>query len=73
MKGGFMAYTPELSEKHSCTLRRIAWVLDMPMTKAMDAVFDHAVKIVDRQKICVCCRDQSRCGGCEFGKKQHFS
>ncbi len=31
-----MAYTPELSMKSSCTLRRLAWALDMPMTKAMD-------------------------------------
>jgi hypothetical protein len=30
-----MAYTPELSLKHSCALRRLAWALDIPMTKVM--------------------------------------
>ena len=64
-----MAYTPELSEKNSCTLRRIAWALGMPMTKTMEAVFEHVVKIVDRRKVCDSCRDPSRCGGCEFRKK----
>ena len=34
-----MAYTPELSYKHSCTLRRISWALGIPMTRAIsDAV-----------------------------------
>ncbi len=28
-----MAYTPELSQKSSCTLRRISWALNIPMTK----------------------------------------
>ena len=64
-----MAYTPELSEKNSCTLRRIAWALDMPMTKAMEALFDYVVRIVDRKMVCVSCQDPSRCEGCEFRKK----
>ena len=61
-----MAYTPELSQKHSCTLRRIAWALNMPMTKAMDAVFDYVGKVVDKNKICESCRDKTRCGNCVF-------
>ena len=36
-----MAYTPELSYQSSCTLRRIAWALDMPMTQAMERIFEH--------------------------------
>ena len=64
-----MAYTPELSQKHSCTLRRIAWALGIPMTKAMEAVFEHIVKIVDREKVCASCRDPSRCKTCEFSRK----
>lgn len=61
-----MAYTPELSQMHSCTLRRIAWALDMPMTKAMDEVFNHLVKILEADRVCVKCRDKTRCEECVF-------
>jgi hypothetical protein len=61
-----MAYTPELSFKSSCTLRRISWALDMPMTKAMEKIFEYLPEILDRQKVCQACRDKSRCSGCEF-------
>jgi recombinational DNA repair protein RecR len=61
-----MAYTPELSLKHSCTLRRLAWALDMPMTKAMEKVFEFLPEILDSEKVCQACRDISKCSGCEF-------
>lgn len=61
-----MAYTPELSYRSSCTLRRIAWALNMPMTKAMERVFDHLPLILDREKVCEQCRDKTRCDDCVF-------
>ena len=61
-----MAYTPELTMKSSCTLRRIAWALDMPMTKAMEKVFEHLPVILDSEKVCQACRDQSKCSNCGF-------
>ncbi len=61
-----MAYTPELSQESSCTLRRIAWALGVPMTKAIEMVFDHITKIVDSKKVCAMCRDRSRCDECVF-------
>ena len=64
-----MAYTPELSQKHSCTLRRIAWALNMPMTKAMDAVFDYIGQAVDSKRVCESCRDKTRCENCVFKGK----
>ena len=63
-----MAYTPELSYRHSCTLRRIAWALGVPMTKAIGAVLDHAVKVVDNGKVCESCRDNTRCNDCVFNR-----
>ena len=63
-----MAYTPELSQKHSCTLRRIAWALDRPMTKAIEDVFDHISNIVDNRIVCKKCRDQTRCHDCVFNR-----
>ena len=56
-----MAYTPELSDESSCTLRRLAWAMNMPMTKAIEEVFEYLPKIVDRKKVCEGCRDKTRC------------
>ena len=61
-----MAYTPELSHRSSCTLRRIAWALGVPMTKAMEMVFEHIPEIVDKRKVCEGCRDKTRCVDCAF-------
>ena len=64
-----MAYTPELSPEHSATLRRIAWALQIPMTKALGEVFDCLGTTLDPAKVCSACRDQSRCSTCPFNKK----
>jgi hypothetical protein len=63
-----MAYTPELSDQHSCTLRRIAWALGLPMTKAIEAVFDYVGKVIDNHKVCASCRDETRCKDCVFNR-----
>ena len=61
-----MAYTPELSQQHSATLRRIAWAAQMPMTKTMTSIFDHLGATLDKGKICGACKDKSFCGHCDF-------
>ena len=61
-----MAYTPELTREYSGTLRRIAWALEMPMTKALEAVFDHIGKDIENKKVCNACRDKSFCEQCVF-------
>ena len=61
-----MAYTPQLSYRSSCTLRRIAWALNIPMTKAMERVFDHLPMILDKEKVCEGCRDKTGCDDCVF-------
>ena len=63
-----MAYTPQLSQEQSRTLRRIAWALETPMTKAMVHIFEHLVKILDARKVCEKCRDKTRCATCGFMK-----
>lgn len=63
-----MAYTPELDYDHSCTLRRIAWALEVPMTTAMGMIFDHLGRMLDRSKVCSKCRDNTRCKECAFNK-----
>jgi len=61
-----MAYTPELSLQSSATLRRIAWALNLPMTDAIERVFEHLPQILDRPKVCAACRDRSKCATCHF-------
>ena len=63
-----MAYTPELSDRSSCTLRRIAWSLNMPMTKAIEKVIEDIVHTVDRKRVCQTCKDMTRCDDCAFNK-----
>ncbi|MBN2059919.1 MAG: hypothetical protein JW882_05820 [Deltaproteobacteria bacterium] len=63
-----MAYTPELSYEESCTLRRLAWAMRMPMTKAIGEVINHAAGVVDRVKVCEACRDKTKCRQCVFGR-----
>ena len=67
-----MAYTPELSMKSSCTLRRISWALGVPMTQGIEYVFDYLPKVLDRDKVCQGCRDKSKCSDCAFGSNNQI-
>ena len=64
-----MAYTPELSQAYSGILRRIAWALETPMTKAIEEVLDHTAKAIDNNKVCDACRDKSFCNYCVFKRE----
>ena len=64
-----MAYTPELSQKRSGTLRRIAWALSMPMTEAIEEVFDYLNKVIDGKRVCEACKDDSFCENCVFNRQ----
>ena len=61
-----MAYTPELSDYHSGTLRRIAWALGKPMTKTLHTRFDSLDLIIEPGKVCEKCKDRSLCDACYF-------
>ncbi len=56
-----LAYTPELSDYHSGTLRRIAWALGKPMTKTLHTLFDSLDLIIEPGKVCEKCKDRSLC------------
>lgn len=64
-----MAYTPELKLETSRLLRRIAWGLGLPMTKALSRIIQHAVRERDYCRICEKCRDKSHCETCLFKGK----
>ena len=59
-----MAYTPELSDYNSATLRRISWAQGRPMTIILEAVFDLIAVMLDEKKICEKCRDPK----CQHGQ-----
>jgi hypothetical protein len=61
-----MAYTPELCLDDSAALRRIAWGLGMPMTKALSLIVRKAVRKNKHYKICEHCKDRSKCNTCPF-------
>lgn len=61
-----MAYTPELTESASATLRRISWALGKPMTKTMNVIFIKLPTLMDKEKICASCKDPSACNICGF-------
>ena len=60
-----MAYTPELTQKSSAVLRRIAWALGKPMTRTMEEIMDFMAKKLCSDKVCENCRDK-RCEACPF-------
>ena len=62
-----MAYTPELTQTYSGTLRRIAWALDIPMTKAIEEVLNYVSKVIEIGRVCEACKDKSFCQKCPFG------
>jgi hypothetical protein len=59
-----LGYTPELTDYHSATLRRIAWALGKPMTKTIEIIFDSLDLIIDPVKVCEKCKDKTQCDGC---------
>ena len=63
-----MAYTPNLTQRHSAALRRIAWTLKIPMTRAMGEIFDYLGNKLDKNKICQACRDKTNCSSCPFNR-----
>lgn len=66
-----MAYTPELSKRDSGVLRRFAWGMGKPMTKATVELLEFLPHIIDKKKVCGNCRDKSFCKQCVFfGRKK---
>lgn len=64
-----MAYTPELSNRSCCTLRRLAWAMGRPMTTTIEEVFMYMGKVADKKMVCQACKDKSKCKQCYFSHK----
>ena len=64
-----MAYTPELSQIGSATLRRLAWFRGKPMTQTLEALLEatgRTMAEVRPGEVCNKCRDDSTCEECAF-------
>lgn len=64
-----MAYTPELSQIGSATLRRLAWFRGKPMTETLEALMEATAKTMAEIRpgeVCNRCRDKSMCEECSF-------
>lgn len=64
-------YTPKFSAKTSNVIRRLAWSLSKPMTKAVEQLVMALPAIIDPAKICLSCKDRSDCKDCLFSR--HFT
>ena len=69
-----MAYTPELSKRNSGILRRFAWGMGKPMTKATEELLEYLPHIINKKVVCKKCKDKSFCDQCIFfGRKKPIS
>ncbi len=68
-----MAYTPELSQEGSSTLRRLAWSLNKPMTTTLEIVVEEYSKAKEPVLICRSCRDRSKCNRCLFNNSKNHN
>jgi len=59
-------YSPQFSALASVSVRRYAWALGVPMTEAVDHLVQLLPSLVDPKKICLACRDKSKCSACGF-------
>ena len=59
-------YSPQFSQLAAVSVRRLAWALGKPMPKAVDHMVRLLPSIVDPSKVCLSCKDTSRCAFCAF-------
>jgi recombinational DNA repair protein RecR len=61
-------YTPQFSAQTSAAIRRLAWSMCKPMTKAVEQLILAIPAIKDPSKICLACKDTSDCKSCIFSR-----
>ena len=59
-------YTPQFSAPASAAIRRLAWLMEKPMTKAVESLVLALPAIVDPSKVCLSCKDRADCKPCIF-------
>jgi len=62
-------YTPQFSEKASVSIRRLAWAMDIHMTKAVELIVNELSLIFSSSDICPKCEDNTKCKTCAFNNQ----
>jgi hypothetical protein len=64
-----MAYTPQFTNWEAAVVRRIAWAMGVPMTKALSAIIERTIQCCNGNLICKSCKDDRFCAECPFKDK----
>jgi hypothetical protein len=61
-------YTPQFSDTASISVRRLAWAYGKSMPKAVDFMVSLMPSIVDPSRVCLSCKDNTKCHACIFSR-----
>ena len=61
-------YSPQFSEMASVSLRRLAWALNGSMVQAVDDLISFMPHLLDVSKVCLACKDNTKCTTCVFSE-----
>ena len=59
-------YTPQFSALASISVRRLAWAMGVSMPAAINIMVRLMPSIVNPSKVCVMCKDKTKCQSCSF-------
>jgi hypothetical protein len=59
-------YSPQFSAMAAVSVRRLAWALGVSMPAAVDLMVRLMPSVVDPSKVCLSCKDSTKCQGCSF-------
>jgi hypothetical protein len=62
-------YSPQFSNTATVSVRRLAWAYGKSMPKAVDFMVSLMPSLVEPSKVCLACRDQTKCHTCIFSRK----
>jgi hypothetical protein len=61
-------YAPAFSQLAAVSVRRLAWAMGKPMTETVDHMVHLMPAIVDHGKVCIACKDNTKCKACIFSR-----
>jgi recombinational DNA repair protein RecR len=62
-------YSPEFSTIATVSVRRLAWALNKSMPKTVDLMVSLMPSLVEPSKVCMSCKDNTKCHACIFSRK----
>jgi hypothetical protein len=65
----FFMYTPQFSDTATIAVRRLAWAFRKSMPKTVDLMVGLMPSVVDTSKVCMSCKDNTKCRLCIFSRK----